>query len=199
MPYLDEFQPENLPSSTTPTVSGGFGAAAFIPTIGAPQLTTDLTTAEGVGVWSGYIQAPPAFTKTASSGLVAFTANSDIGTILLGSDSIINHDIVITYKLTDSGSDTTVNTLPAGGTTIQIAVVNDLDVIYKTPASDPPQIDVLTLRKFTNGVHDTVILKSRIQHSNNDKVRIKFWGVNGNGVDGVRINCFSINWQMSVA
>lgn len=199
MPHLDEFHPENLPYGTTPTVSSGFGEAVFIPTGGNPSLVTDLTTAEGVGVWVGYLEAPPAFTKTASSGLVTFPANSDVGTIALGSDSVIDHDIVITYKLTDAGSDTTIANLPAGGTTLQVAIVDGTDAIYKTPVSDLPQVNILTLRKFNNGVHDTIILKGRIQHSNADTVRIKFWAVNGSAINGARINCFSVNWQMSVA
>jgi hypothetical protein len=190
--------PENLPSGTTPTISGGFGEATFIPTGGNPSLATDLIIQESAGVWVGYLETPPAFSKTASSGLVNFPENSDVGTISLSSDTIINHDIVITYKLTDVGSDATVLDLPSGGTTLQVAIVNETGSIYQNPSTDPPQVDIFTLRKFNNGIHDTIILKGRILHSNSDTIRIKFWAVNGNVAAGARINCFSVNWQLRI-
>jgi hypothetical protein len=198
MSQLDEFSPENLPRGTTPTVGGGFGEAIFIPSSGDTSLATDLTTSGGVGVWIGYIEAPPAFTKTASSGLVTFPSNSEIGTISLSADTIINHDLVITYKITDAGSNSTIANLPNGGTTLQVAIVDGADAIYQMHSSDPPQVDILTLRKSGNGVHSTIILRGRIKHSNADTVRIKFWAVNGNVVNGARINCFSVNWRMNI-
>jgi hypothetical protein len=200
MSQLEEFYPENLPSGTTPTVGGGFGEAIFIPSSGDTALTTDLTTSGGVGVWVGYIEAPPAFTKTTSSGLVTFPSNSDIGIISLGVDTTITHDLVITYKITDVGSDSTIACLPNGGTTLQVSIVDGADTIYQTSLSDPPQVDILALRKSNNDTPSSIImLRGRIKHSNADTVRIKFCVVNGNVVNGVRINCFSINWQMNMA
>jgi hypothetical protein len=196
MPTPFEFDPENLPGGTIPTAGEGFAAAAFITSSTDPELTSDLLTAEGVGVWAGYIEAPPAFTKTATSGICTFPAAGDIGTMSLVSDTIINHDIVITYKLTDQGSDSTIANLPAGGTTLQVAIVDGTDTIYQTPLSNPPQVDILSMRKFTNGVHDTIILRGRVLHSNADTVRIKFWAVNGDAINQVRINCFSVSWRM---
>jgi hypothetical protein len=197
MPHLDGFHPENLPTGTTPIVGARFGAVSFIPTVGDPALTTDLNTADGAGVWVGYIEVPPAFTKTVSSGLVTFPNGSDVGTMALLSDTIINHDLVINYKLTDIGSNFSTTNLPPGGTTLQVAIVNGADEIYQTPINDLPQFEIIGLRKFSNGIHDTIILKGRIQHSNTDTVRIKFWAVNGSAVNGVRINCFTVNWQMN--
>jgi len=141
---------------------------------------------------SGYLESPPDFTKTASSGILSFAR--DLGTFSLGGPTIINHDLVITYKLTDVGDDANIGTLPGGGTTLRVAIVDGTDTIIQTPAYDPHQVDILALRKFTNGVHDTIILRGRAEHSNGDQVRIKFFVT-----DAARINCFSVSWRMSSA
>lgn len=182
---MSEFPPENLPGQSIPTSSSGFAAAAFIPSGGDVSLTTDMP-----GL-AGYIEAPPGFTKVASSGIATFPTN-DRMSFVLGANTIIQHDVVVTYKLTDVGSDSAISTLPAGGTTLQIALVDGTDTILQTAGAGP--VNIMSLRKFDNGKHDTIILRGRIDTANGDIARIKFFTTNA-----ARINVFSVSWKVSTA
>lgn len=115
-------------------------------------LTTDMP------ALTGYLENPLTFTKTVSSEIASFAG--DVATFSLGSTTIINHDIVIIYKLTNVGRNPDISLLPVAVTALQGSLVEEADTIFKKPASDP-QVDIVGLRKFTNGVHDTIILRDR--------------------------------------
>ena len=173
---------ENLPQPVTPTLpSGIYAQASFIPTLSLKRLFTDL-----VGGDAGYVSGPY-YSTFDTNGLAALT-NDSMALNLTGVTTLV-HDVVLTYKLTDNGSDSEVVLLPVGGTTVQIGVSDELGNLYQT--QEPTVFNFVSLRKYSNGVHDNMILRGSVVHNVGDVVRLQVQVTNS-----ARMHMFGVNWSV---
>lgn len=174
--------PENQPTPVTPVPpSGKYAQLSFIPTVGLTKLFIDIA----ANPIPGYLQGPPWYSTFETNGLASYV--DDLLT-LQGITGLVTlqHDIVVTYKLTDNGSDSNVATLPIGGTTVQLGVSDAGGVLYKTVGDG---FDFVSLRKYSNGVHDNMILRGTSVHSAGDVLRLQLLSTNS-----ARVHMFGIHW-----
>ena len=180
---MSNFNPDNLPINTPQSSGSGVSVAEFIPTVTKPALITDMPGSEG------YIESPAGFTNVFSNGLSTFPTN-DRMSFSPGGETTLNHELTISYKLTNVGSDSDINELPIGGTTIQATLVDGFDTILQTSGGNP--VNLISSRKHDNGKHDIIILKGLINTNDGDIARIKFFVT-----DPARISIFGISWRVS--
>lgn len=190
---------ENLPAQlpTSASAGGSIAEADFTPSAADVSLVTEVTTAEvqppalgGSLAYVGYLQTPPGFKEETSTASAMFR-DGEWADIIAAVDSEISHEIVLTYKLTDAGSDVAVSNVPAGGAQISVILVDE---------NDNQVGNAISSRKSLGGAHANIIYKDIVTHSNGDNVRMKFIipeHPDYTGV-GLRLTIFGINWRITL-